>query len=192
MAGRVSTPASLPSAAVAAAPLVYGDEAIRAVLSAVRTIAVVGASAKDSRPSFFVVKYLLAKGYRVVPVNPGQAGGTILGQLCHADLSAIPEPVDMVDIFRASEAVPAIVDEALALVPRPAVIWMQLGIRHEAAAAKARAAGLTVIMDRCPKIEYARLSGEIGWNGVNSRVISSKRPVMRAGYQSFGLKPPKG
>ena len=105
------------------------------------------------------------------------------------DLASIPEPIDMVDIFRSSDAVPGIVEEALALDPRPKVIWMQLGVRHDAAAAKAEAAGLTVIMDRCPKIEYARLSGEIGWNGVNSRVLSSKKPTMGKGFQSFGLNP---
>ena len=97
----------------------------------------------------------------------------------------------MVDIFRSSEAVPGIVDAALALDPRPKVIWTQLGVRHDGAAAKAEAAGLTVIMDRCPKIEYARLSGEIGWNGINSRVLSSKKPAMRAGFQSYGLRVPK-
>lgn len=175
----------------AEAPLVYGDEAIRRILSKVKTVAMVGASPKEQRPSYFVMKYLISKGFRVIPVNPGQAGGTILGQACYADLAGIPEPVDMVDIFRGRDAVPAIVDEALALEPRPRVIWMQLTVRHAEAAAKAEAAGLAVIMDRCPKIEYARLSGEIGWNGVNSRVLSSRRPAMRAGFQSFGIRPPK-
>ncbi|HEY9058158.1 MAG TPA: CoA-binding protein [Aurantimonas sp.] len=174
---------------MSAAPLAYPDATIRDVLDGVKTIALVGASAKAVRPSYFVLKYLLAKGYRVIPVNPGLAGQDLLGQRCYADLSSIPEPIDMVDIFRGADAVPGIVDEALSLNPLPKVIWMQLGIRHEEAAAKAEAAGLTVIMDRCPKIEYARLSGEIGWNGINSRVLSSKKPVMGKGYQSFGLNP---
>ena len=172
-------------------PLAYSDAAIGKILAEVKVIAMVGASPKDSRPSYFVMKYLIAKGFRVVPVNPGQAGQSILGQPCYADLAAIPEPIDMVDIFRSSEAVPGIVDAALALDPKPKVIWTQLGVRHEGAAAKAEAAGLTVIMDRCPKIEYARLSGEIGWNGINSRVLSSKKPAMRAGFQSYGLRVPK-
>ncbi len=169
--------------------LTYSDATIRDILDRVKTVALVGASAKSVRPSYFVLKYLLAKGYRVIPVNPGLAGQELLGQRCYADLPSIPEPIDMVDIFRGADAVPGIVDEALALDPKPKVIWMQLGIRHEEAAAKAEAAGLAVVMDRCPKIEYARLSGEIGWNGINSRVISSKKPVMGEGYQSFGLNP---
>ncbi|MEF2549595.1 CoA-binding protein [Aurantimonas sp. E1-2-R+4] len=174
---------------MSAALLTYSDATIRDILDRVKTIALVGASAKSVRPSYFVLKYLLAKGYLVIPVNPGLAGQDLLGQRCYADLSSIPEPIDMVDIFRGADAVPGIIDEALALDPKPKVIWMQLGIRHEDAAAKAEAAGLTVVMDRCPKIEYARLSGEIGWNGINSRVISSKKPVMGKGYQSFGLNP---
>lgn len=174
---------------MSAGPLRYDDGTIRRILTEVKTIAMVGASAKTIRPSFFVLKYLLAKGFRVIPVNPGLAGQEILGQTVYADLASIPEPVDMVDIFRASDAVPGIVDEALALDPKPKVIWTQLGVRHDEAAAKAEAAGLIVIMDRCPKIEFARLSGEIGWNGVNSRVISSKKPTRGTGYQSFGLGP---
>jgi predicted CoA-binding protein len=140
------------------------------------------------RPSFFVLKYLIAKGFTVYPVNPGQAGKEILGQRVYARLSDIPHPIDMVDIFRAPDAVPAIVDEALALDPLPKVIWMQLGVRNDGAAAKAEAAGLKVVMNRCPKIEYGKLSGEIGWNGVNSGVLSSKKPVMRGGFQSFGIR----
>ena len=174
---------------MSAAPLRYDDATIRRVLTEVRTIAMVGASAKEIRPSYFVLKYLLAKGFRVIPVNPGLAGQEILGQTVYADLPSIPEPIDMVDVFRAADAVPAIVDQALALDPKPKVIWTQLGVRHDEAAARAEAAGLTVIMDRCPKIEFARLSGEIGWNGVNSRVISSKKPTRGEGYQSYGLRP---
>jgi predicted CoA-binding protein len=167
----------------------YSDDEIRAVLDAVRTIAMVGASAKDVRPSYFVLKYLLAKGYRVIPVNPGQAGRQILGQTVYATLADIPEPVDMVDIFRSSEAAAKVVDEALALEPRPKIIWMQLGVRNDEAASRAEAAGLRVIMNRCPKIEFGRLSGEIGWTGVNTKTISARKPAMRAGYQHWGLRP---
>tara|TARA_R110002020_G_scaffold150446_3_gene327177 strand:+ start:3650 stop:4195 length:546 start_codon:yes stop_codon:yes gene_type:complete len=166
----------------------YDNSYISGILRSVKTIAVVGASANDVRPSFFVMKYMLAKGYHVIPVNPGQAGKQILGQTAYAKLADIPEAIDMVDIFRASDAVPAIVEEALALSPLPKVIWMQLTVRHDEAAARAEAAGIKVVMNRCPKIEYARLSGEIGWNGVNSGVLSSRKPVMRSGFQSYGLR----
>lgn len=166
----------------------YDNAYISGILQSVKTIAVVGASANDVRPSFFVMKYMLDKGYQVIPVNPGQAGKPILGKMTYARLSDIPLAIDMVDIFRASDAVPGIVDEALALDPLPKVIWMQLTVRHDEAAGRAEAAGLKVVMNRCPKIEYARLSGEIGWNGVNSGMISSRKPVMRAGFQSYGLR----
>lgn len=166
----------------------YDNAYISGILQSVRTIAVVGASANDVRPSFFVMKYMLDKGYQVIPVNPGQAGKPILGQMTYARLSDIPVAIDMVDIFRASDAVPGIVDEVLSLDPLPKVVWMQLTVRHDEAAARAEAAGLKVVMNRCPKIEYARLSGEIGWNGVNSGVLSSKKPVMRSGFQSYGLR----
>ena len=134
------------------------------------------------------MKYLLSKDFSVIPVNPGQAGREILGRTVYARLADIPEPVDMVDIFRAAEAVPGIVDEVLAMKPLPKVVWMQLGVRHDEAAARAEAAGIAVVMNRCPKIEYGRLSGEIGWNGVNSGVVSSRKPLMRAGVQSFGVR----
>ena len=166
----------------------YDDAYISGILNEVRTIAVVGASANDVRPSFFVTKYLIDKGFVVFPVNPGQAGKEILGRPVFARLADIPEPVDMVDIFRASDAVPPIVDEALALKPLPKVICLQRSVRSDEAAAKAEAAGVKVVMNRCPKIEYGRLSGEIGWTGVNSRVISAKKPVMRDGFQSFGVR----
>jgi predicted CoA-binding protein len=166
----------------------YPNDYISGILHTVKTIAMVGASANDIRPSFFVLKYLIDKGFTVYPVNPGQAGKEILGQHVYARLSDIPHPIDMVDIFRASDAVPAIVDEALALDPLPKVIWMQLGVRNDDAAAKAEAAGLKVVMNRCPKIEYGKLSGEIGWNGVHSGIISSRKPVMRGGFQSFGIR----
>lgn len=165
----------------------YPDDYIRDILSSVKIIAMVGASANEVRPSFFVMKYLLAKGYQVIPVNPGQAGKNILGQLTYARLADIPEPMDLVDVFRASDAVPAIVDEVLALNPLPKVIWTQLTVRNDEAARKAEAAGIQVVMNRCPKIEYARLCGEIGWSGVNSRVLSSKKPILGKGFQSFGL-----
>lgn len=166
----------------------YDNTYIAGILNSVKTVAMVGASANDVRPSFFVLKYLLAKGYTVFPVNPGHAGKEILGRMTYAKLADIPEPIDMVDIFRASVAVPPIVDEALALDPLPKVIWMQLTVRSDEAAARAEAAGVKVVMNRCPKIEYGRLSGEIGWNGVNSGVLSSKKPIMRSGFQSFGIR----
>jgi predicted CoA-binding protein len=166
----------------------YDDAYISGILNSVRTVAIVGASANDVRPSFFVTKYLLDKGYEVYPVNPGQAGKEILGRRVYASLADVPVAIDMVDIFRASEAVPPIVEQALALRPLPKVIWMQLTIRNDEAAARAEAAGIKVVMNRCPKIEYARLSGEIGWNGINSRVLSSKKPIMRSGFQSYGVQ----
>jgi predicted CoA-binding protein len=153
----------------------YPDSYIRGILNTVKTIAMVGASANTSRPSYFAYKYLLERGYQVIAVNPGLAGQELLGRKVYGRLADIPEPVDMVDIFRSSAHAPAIVKEALALQPRPQVIWMQLGIRNDEAAAEAEAAGLKVVMNRCPKIEYGRLSSEIGWIGVNSRMLSSKK-----------------
>ena len=166
----------------------YDDAYIGGILNSVKTIAIVGASANDVRPSFFVLKYLLNKGFDVYPVNPSQAGNEILGRKVYARLADVPVALDMVDIFRASDAVPAIVDEVLQLDPLPKVIWMQLTVRHDEAAARAEAAGIKVVMNRCPKIEYGRLSGEIAWTGVNSGVLSSKKPVMRSGFQSFGIR----
>ncbi|RWP88298.1 MAG: CoA-binding protein [Mesorhizobium sp.] len=166
----------------------YDNTYIAGILNSVKTIAMVGASANDVRPSYFVLKYLLAKGFSVFPINPGQAGKEILGRMTYARLADIPEPIDMVDVFRAPAAVPGIVDEALRLDPLPKVIWMQLGVRHDEAAARAEAAGIKVVMNRCPKIEYGKLSGEIGWTGVNSGVLSSKKPLMRSGFQSFCVR----
>lgn len=151
----------------------YPDDYIRSILRKVNVIAMVGASANWNRPSYFAMKYLQQKGYRVIPVNPKEAGKDILGEKAYASLSEIPVKVDMVDCFRASEAIPPIADEAIRIGAK--VLWMQLGVRHDEAAKKAEAAGLTVVMNRCPKIEYGRLSQEIGWMGVNTRVISSKR-----------------
>jgi len=153
----------------------YDDSYIRGILNTVKTIAMVGISPKDNRPSYFAFKYLQERGYRMIPVNPGQAGKEILGQKVYAKLSDIPEPIDMVDIFRASQFVMPVVHEALTLKPRPGVIWMQLSVRNDEAAALAEAAGLKVVMNRCPKIEYGRLSSEIAWMGVNTRTISAKR-----------------
>lgn len=166
----------------------YDNSYISGILNKVKTVAIVGASANDVRPSFFVAKYLIDKGYAVLPVNPGHAGREILGRMTYAKLADIPEPIDMVDIFRASNAVPSVIEEVLALDPLPKVVWMQLGVRDDAAAKRLETAGIEVVMNRCPKIEYARLAGEIGWNGVNSGVISSKKPIMRSGFQSFGIR----
>ena len=166
----------------------YDDSYIRGILNTVKTIAMVGISPKDNRPSYFAFKYLLERGYRMIPVNPGQAGHDILGQKVYAKLADIPEPVDMVDIFRAPQYAPAIVAEALALKPRPQVIWMQLGIRNDDAAKLAEAAGLKVVMNRCPKIEYGRLSSEIAWMGVNTRTISAKKAqLFGRGIQRMSL-----
>ncbi len=137
-------------------------------------IAMVGASPHWNRPSHFAMKYLRSKGYRVIPVNPAAAGQTILGERAYAKLGDLPDHVDMVDIFRNAEAAGPITDEAIAVGAK--VVWMQLGVRNDAAAARAEAAGLTVVMNRCPKIEYGRLFGELSWAGVNSGVISARRP----------------
>ena len=166
----------------------YDDGYIRGILNTVKAIAMVGVSAKESRPSYFAFKYLLERGYRMIPVNPGLAGQQLLGQKVFAKLADIPEPVDMVDIFRASPYAVGIVEEALKMQPRPRVIWMQLGIRNDAAAALAEANGLKVVMNRCPKIEYGRLSSEISWMGVNSRTLTAKRAqISGRGIQRMSL-----
>lgn len=166
----------------------YDDAYIRDILTSVRTVAVMGASANPARPSFFVTKYLAERGFQVFPVNPGQAGKPIAGHMTFARLADIPEPIDMVDVFRASEHLPGVLDEVLALSALPKVLWMQQGVRHDETAARAEAAGMRVVMNRCPKIEYGRLSGEIGWTGVNSRTISSKRPQrLGTGVQRLSL-----
>lgn len=151
----------------------YDDDYIQGILTDTHVIAMVGASANRSRPSYFAMKYLQRKGYRVIPVNPGQAGNTILGETVYATLDDIPEKIDMVDCFRGSDAIPAIAEDAIRLDAK--VLWMQLSVRNEDAAKRAEAAGLRVVMDRCPKIEYGRLSGEIAWLGVNTGILSSKR-----------------
>ena len=165
----------------------YSDAYIRDILARSRTIAMVGASPNTSRPSYFAMKYLKQKGFRVIPVNPGQAGKEILGETVFASLAEIAEPVDIVDIFRASDAALGIACQAIAIGAH--VVWMQLGVRNDEAAELAEAAGLQVVMNRCPKIEYGRLSGELSWAGVNSRRLSSQRPVLGAkGVQHRVLK----
>src|SRR5258708_11828039 len=166
----------------------YDDNYIRGILNGVKSIAMVGASPVNVRPSYFAFKYLAQRGYDMIPVNPGHVGKSLLGKPFVASLSDIGRPVDMIDIFRNSSHIMPVVDEALTLSPPPKVIWMQLGARDDAAAAKAEAIGLKVVMNRCPKIEYGRLSSEIGWIGVNSRTLSSKRaPLMGKGVQRMSL-----
>jgi uncharacterized protein len=156
----------------------YESGYLRSILTSVKTVAIVGASENPVRPSYFVVKYLLAKGYTVYPVNPGIAGRELLGVKVYASLADVPKPVDMVEIFRNSEAALGITKEAIAIGAK--VVWMQLTVRNDEAAALAEAAGLQVVMNRCPKIEYGRLSGEIGWAGVNSGTISNSRGALGA------------
>jgi len=153
-------------------PIPYTDAKLRRILSSVRTIAMVGASSNWNRPSYFVMKYLQGKGYRVIPVNPGTAGTEQLGEKVYASLRDIPDPVDMVDVFRASDQVIPVVEDAIAIGAK--IVWMQLGVRNDAAAEIGEAAGLEVVMNRCPKIEYGRLGGELSWSGVNSGIIRNR------------------
>ena len=162
----------------------YDDNYIRSILTGVKSIAMVGASPVDVRPSYFAFKYLVQRGYDMIPVNPGHVGKSLLGRPFVASLSDIGRPIDMVDIFRNSSHIMPVVEEALKLPSPPRVIWMQLGARDDAAAATAEAAGIKVVMNRCPKIEWGRLSSEISWMGVNSRTISSKRaPIPTQGMR---------
>jgi predicted CoA-binding protein len=154
-------------------PLVYDDNDLRRILSRVKTIAMVGASTNEMRPSYFAMLYLQGKGYRVLPVNPRSAGQIMLGETVHPDLKSLPLVPDMVSIFRRSEEAGAVADEAVRLGIK--VVWMQLGVRDDEAAERARAQGAEVVMNRCPKIEYGRLFGEIGWLGVNRGIVSAKR-----------------
>ena len=158
----------------------YPDTYIASILGEAKTIAMVGASAGTNRPSYFAMKYLLGKGYDVIPINPTLVGQEIQGRKVYASLSDVPGPVDIVDIFRNSTAALEIVREAIVLKDKLGikVLWMQLGVRNDQAAVEAEAAGLKVVMNRCPKIEYGRLSGEIGWAGVNAGALSSKRPLL--------------
>jgi predicted CoA-binding protein len=162
----------------------YDDKLIERILRRVNTIAAVGLSANSMRPSYFATLYLQKKGYRVIPVNPRYAGQEILGEKAVASLDDLDAPPDMVQVFRKSEEAPAVVDDAIRVGAK--VLWMQLGVRHDEAAKRAEDAGLDVVMDRCPKIEYGRLFGEIGWIGVNRRTISAKKG------QAVQLKRPKG
>ncbi|MFD0911476.1 CoA-binding protein [Ruegeria arenilitoris] len=152
----------------------YSDDFLRSVLKRTKVVAVVGVSMNPVRPSYYVARYLSLKGYRVIPVNPGHAGADLFGETVRASLSEISEPVDMVDIFRRSEAVPPIVDEALAAFPDLRTIWMQIGVENAEAAAVAQARGVDVVMNRCPKIEYQRLFGELRMGGFATGIISSK------------------
>jgi predicted CoA-binding protein len=181
MSARTAAAAKKRRVAARAAPVAaprfdhdaYSDGYLRGILGRVRTIAMVGASPNWNRPSYFAMKYLQHKGYRVIPVNPAAAGQMILGERCYASLEELPEAVDMVDIFRNSAAAGPITEAAIAR--RAKVVWMQLGVRNDEAARRAEAAGLEVVMNRCPKIEYGRLHGELSWSGINSGIISSKR-----------------
>jgi O-acetylhomoserine (thiol)-lyase len=171
-------------------PLTYSDDKVRRILASVRTIAMVGISSNWNRPSFFVMKYLQGKGYRVIPVNPGLAGQDLLGEHVYGSLRDIPEKIDMVDVFRASEHVGPVMDDAIAI--GAPVVWMQLGVRNDDAAAKGEAAGIEVIMNRCPKIEFGRLGGELSWSGVNSGIIRNRAaqpPTARGGKKR---RPPSG
>lgn len=174
----------------------YSPDYIRSVLQEVKTVALVGASANAVRPSYFVMKYMMEKGYTVYPVNPGLAGQDLLGQKVYATLADIPVSIDMIDIFRNSDAALEVTQEALGLAIKPKVIWMQLSVRNDKAAELAEAAGLRVVMNRCPKMEYGKLSGEWGWVGGNSGVISSKRQSLhesgRMQSLGIGIKPVTG
>src|SRR3569832_1056590 len=162
----------------------YPDNYIRGILNSVKSIAMVGASPVNVRPSYFAFKYLAQRGYDMIPINPGHVGKELLGRPFAASLSEVGRPIDMIDIFRNSSHIMPVVEEALTLDPLPKVIWMQLGGRDDAAAAKAESVGIKVVMNRCTKIEYGRLSSEISWMGVNSRTLSSKRaPIPTLGLR---------
>lgn len=165
----------------------YSDDYIHSILCENHSFAIVGASANIVRPSYFVLKYLLAKGYSVMPVNPGLAGGEILDQKVHASLHDLSKTPDIVDIFRNSQAALDITRDAIAIGAK--VVWMQIGVRNDEAARLAENAGLKVVMNRCPKIEYGRLSGEIGWAGVHTRTLSSRRPSLgESGFQKLTIR----
>ena len=177
-----------PALAEETAKLSYDDVFMRDVLKRVKTVAAVGMSANDMRPSYFAMLYLQSKGYRVIPINPRYAGQKILGETVLASLDDLAEPPDMVQVFRRSKDAPPVVEDAIRLGAK--ILWMQLGVRHDEAAERARQAGLDVVMDRCPKIEYGRLFGEIGWAGVNRRVISSKKgQAVQLSRKKGGLAP---
>lgn len=152
----------------------YSDNHLRRILTRTKSVAIVGVSSNSVRPSYYVARYLQLKGFRIIPVNPGLAGQELFGETVYGDLASIPHDVDMVDIFRRSEAVPEITDAALARWPKLQTIWMQIGVEHAEAAAIAEARGVDVIQNRCPKIEYQRLFGELRMGGFNTGIISSK------------------
>jgi uncharacterized protein len=154
----------------------YDDSYLRKILRETKTIAMVGLSANWNRPSFFAAKYLLDRGYKVIPVNPAASGQEILGQKVYGSLDELPQKVDMVDIFRNSEAAGPITDAAIKHGAK--VVWMQLGVVNDAAAKRAEDAGLNVVMNRCPKIEHSRLAGTIEWHGIASGVITSKKRAL--------------
>jgi len=155
----------------------YSNTDLLRILRSVKTIAMVGASAKWQRPSYFAMKYLQEKGYHVIPINPGLAGQEILGATVYGSLADAPGPFQMVDVFRGSDAALGVTQEAIALKKEKGieVIWMQLGVTNDRAAALAREAGLEVVMNRCPKIEFGRLNAELSWGGFDSKVISARR-----------------
>jgi predicted CoA-binding protein len=165
---------SLGACLLPAATTTYPDALLRRIYRETKTIAMVGASPSWIRPSYFVMRYLQQKGYRVIPVNPRALDAPILGEEVYPDLESIPVPVDVVDVFRRPEEVPAIATSAVAIGAK--VLWLQLGIRSPEAATIAGIAGLTVVEDHCLKIEYGRLSGELAWSGINTRLLSSRRP----------------
>ena len=160
----------------------YADDYLAAILESTKTIAMVGASPNWVRPSHFAMKYLQTKGFRIIPVNPVAAGTEFLGETVYADLASVPDSFQMVDIFRNSEAAAAVTDEAINIAADKGIdiVWMQLGVQNDEAGDKAEKAGLKVVMNRCPKIEFGRLYGELSWCGVNSRIISARRPRVRA------------
>ncbi len=154
--------------------MTYSDDFLRTILKRAKTVAVVGVSANQIRPSYYVARYLGLKGMRMIPVNPGLAGQTLFGETVYADVSDVPDDVDMVDIFRRSEAVPPIVDAALERWPNLQTIWMQIGVEHAESAAKAEACGVDVVQNRCPKIEYQRLFNELRMGGFVTGRVSSR------------------
>ena len=161
--------------------MTYSDEYLADILESVKTIAMVGASPNWVRPSHFAMKYLQRKQFRVIPINPSTQEISILGEKTYPNLTSIPENFEMVDIFRNSDAASSITDEAIELAKLKGIkeIWMQLGVENNEAALKAEKVGLKVVMNRCPKIEFGRLYGELNWSGVNTKIISAKRPRLR-------------
>ena len=162
-----------PACFLRASTTTYPDDLLRRVYRDARTIALVGASPSWVRPSYFVMRYLQHQGYRVIPVNPRALDAPILGETVYPDLESVREPVDVVDVFRRAEEVPAIAESAVRM--GAGVLWLQLGIRSPEAATVAGLAGLTVVEDRCMKIEFGRLSGELAWSGINTRILSARR-----------------